>query len=216
MAFQCAVARTDWEQVRERFYEVFRPSAGSETAPFGAETGAEGWVFPWISTSFHGFSMVLRGVSCVSSAPRGFQRVAYRRANGGTSAPSITEDAEPRFVARKRERPEIQLVVRKTFLELPEQPKAALKRQRNRAEMAFRMEKWVGRRGFRAVRAAVRVAEELVRSWSEDRLAPGVAREMCGAVLRCFTDCIVTSVQIRGRFTAVSSPSHAISLQTEV
>ena len=73
------------------------------------------------SMCFHGFQWFFHGVHVL----RGFQRVAYRRANGGTSAPSVTEDVEPRFVARRRlPLPSVELVVRKTFLELPEQPKA--------------------------------------------------------------------------------------------
>ena len=54
------------------------------------------------------------------------QKAAYRRANGGTAAPTLVEDAAPRFLSRdfscvKPEGSEcIKTVVRKTFIELEE------------------------------------------------------------------------------------------------
>ena len=85
VAFQCVVPRSDWEEVRERFYDAFR-----------------------------------------------IQKVAYRHANGGKSAPTLVEDATPRFVSKEQEVVEAsasdELVVRKTFYELRVEPEPALRR----------------------------------------------------------------------------------------
>jgi hypothetical protein len=52
------------------------------------------------------------------------QKAAYRRANGGTTAPSLVEDAAPRFVLRHfsccAQPVGIKTIVRKTFIELDE------------------------------------------------------------------------------------------------
>jgi len=51
------------------------------------------------------------------------QKSAYRRANGGTSSPTLVEDAEPRWTGRIREvSHDIKTMVRKTFLECHEGP----------------------------------------------------------------------------------------------
>ncbi|CAE7591702.1 FKS1 [Symbiodinium natans] len=75
--YQCAVRRSHWSRVCDRFREVFQ-----------------------------------------------LQKAAYRRANGGSNAPSLTEDVAPRFVSRSRETrepspglPVQKIVVRRTFVE---------------------------------------------------------------------------------------------------
>lgn len=69
------------------------------------------------------------------------QKTAYRRANGGTTAPSLVEDTLPRFTS---DCPEVigdigdtkaKVVVRKTFLELQESPnEAPLRRSRSECD----------------------------------------------------------------------------------
>lgn len=54
------------------------------------------------------------------------QKTAYRRANGGTTAPNVHEDVRPRFLPSLRpveaevaaEKPQHKVVVRRTFLEV--------------------------------------------------------------------------------------------------
>lgn len=57
------------------------------------------------------------------------QKTAYRRANGGTTAPNVHEDVKPRFVSQHslgavercslpQEAPQHKVVVRRTFLEV--------------------------------------------------------------------------------------------------
>ena len=70
------------------------------------------------------------------------QKAAYRRANGGTAAPTLAEGAAPRFVLRdiscSAQQSGIKTIVRKTFVELDELPNdsaACLKRSNSVGEV---------------------------------------------------------------------------------
>ena len=69
------------------------------------------------------------------------QKAAYRRANGGTSNPSLVEDVAPHFVScdftYNRCSQVIKTVVRKTFLELDEASESQLKRSISTGEMPY-------------------------------------------------------------------------------
>jgi len=70
------------------------------------------------------------------------QKSAYRRARGGTTAPSLQEDVMPRFlptpstdVIRLKEAPGTKMVVRRTFLELEEEYAGNIRRIQSECEL---------------------------------------------------------------------------------